>query len=274
MTIAGAIRRHLFLRAMIDPTTVVSVDDMHEFGIFVADEYQRQFHEKHPERSSEIVSSALLALAHDAVIAHNGVGILVRNGWSSAAAPVVRTMLDLTVSMLAIVNSGKPRLAAFRYLHAGYRTVNRDTAFSKRLRSGVRTLLRDRLNQLDTTDRIAAIEFLRDKERAYWFGSEWKTPNDIVMAFGSKDTQWAYRQFSAAAHGGFLGTRVFRDHPFAMDINSRLPSGRNSAVVSLRSSRILIELVCLRDEWEQVGLRHICPKIRELFRQVDIPDDA
>jgi hypothetical protein len=251
-------------------------EEMHAFATYVADLYQQQSVKKWNDRDewSDIVRSALVAITHDAVLTHKSVGLLVAEGWSSSAAPLVRTLLDLTISMLAILNSENPRLAAFRYLHAGYRNFERDQKYSKRNRDGMRMFLRARIEALDAADRPAAFKYLRAKERPYWFADEWPRPSDIIEAFGSEHLQWAYRQYSAAAHGGFFGLRMFRDRPFDSDIRPRLPVGRNAATVSLQSSRLLIELIEARDYWENVGFRQsICPNIRELFSRVVIPAD-
>ncbi|HET7231231.1 MAG TPA: DUF5677 domain-containing protein [Longimicrobium sp.] len=253
----------------------ISVEEMHEFAMFVADLYQQKSANNGQDRdgANDIVRAALIAMLHDAVLAHRAVGVLVQSGWSSSAAPLVRTILDVTISALAVIKSQNPRLAAFRYFHAGYRKFERDKKHPKEERSGTRALLRARISLLDPADRPEAMKYLRAKERGYWFGDEWPTPAKIVEEFGSEYMQLKYREYSAAAHGGFLASRTMRDRSFDSDINPRLPIGRFAAVVSLESSRSLLELVCLRDQWEKSGFTtEICPQLRELYSRVVLPN--
>lgn len=245
---------------------------MHDFAVFFADLYQQFFHATQPVRRDDIDSAALLSLVHDAVVAHQGVGLLVFQGWSSAAAPVVRSMIDLTASALAIVHSANPRLAAFKYLHAGYRTFERDTGYSKEGRAGTRALLRARIEQLSPDDRAAAVAYVRGKNRPYWYSDEWGKPSDVLEAFGSDHMRWEYGQLSSAAHGGFLSVRTWRDRPFEMNIHARLPIGRNAAVLALRSSRAVIELVRLRAEYYGAGFRPACDMALSYFEKMEIPD--
>jgi hypothetical protein len=262
---------------MLEAPDRISVEMMHEFAVWVADWYQQKSHERYKINGQleDIVHAALTSIIHDAITAHRAVGLLVWSGWSSAAAPTVRMILDLTVSMLAVINSENPRLAAFRYFHAGYRNFERDLHYTKGTRRHTRELLRQRVAQLDPVDRPAALKYLRSKERAYWFADEWSSPSKIVDEFGSEHMRWEYQQYSAAAHGGFFALRTVRDRPFDADINARLPIGRSAAVVSLESARALIELVCLRDQWENSGFSiGICPELRELFSRVVLPNDV
>lgn len=66
---------------------------------------------KYDSSPNDIVRDALFVLSHDAICVHQAIGQLVFTGWSSPAAPLVRTLLDLTVSMLAILNGTTPPLS-------------------------------------------------------------------------------------------------------------------------------------------------------------------
>jgi hypothetical protein len=256
----------------MDLPDIGTAEEMHDFATWFADAYQRQFHARFADRSENVVSASLLALMHDAVLCHRGVGALVAAGWASTGPSLIRTILDLSVSALAIVNSARPTLAAFKYLHAGYRAFSRSSFYKAATRAGTRELLRSRMKQLEPEDRPEALAFLRARERSYWFGDEWRSPMEVVSAFGTPSAIAAYRDYSAAAHGGFLGGRIFRDRPFDLDIGPRLSSGKTAAVILLGSSRHLIELVCLRDQWERSGFGGVCTGIRAKFERVRIPD--
>lgn len=86
--------------------------------------------------------------------------------------------------------------------------MTRDESFSPEFRRGVRGLIREQIGQLPPKDRPAALQFLKEKDRPYWFWEEWKSPAEVIAAFASSTIQEAYKRLSAAAHGGYFGLRV------------------------------------------------------------------
>jgi hypothetical protein len=48
--------------------------------------------------------------------------------------------------------------------------------------------------------------------------------------------------------------RYFRDDPFELNINPRLPMGRAAAKLMLHSSRLLVDIVMLR-ELREIGIQ-------------------
>jgi hypothetical protein len=248
----------------------ITAEDLHYFAVRLADECQKRSHTKFAAEPKEIVRGALFSILHDAVIVHRAIGELVNRGWSSPGAALARTMLDLTVSMVAIIKSKNPPLAAFRYFNASYRQIARDQVYSSEFRRSVRTLIRDQIDQLQPEDRPAAFQFLKEKDRPYWFWEEWKSPSEVIAAFASPKVQESYKRLSAAAHGGYLGLRVFRDRFDEYYINPRLPLGTQAILVSVSSSRYLIELVSIRSQYEELNLESLCTKLRELIERVEL----
>jgi hypothetical protein len=248
----------------------LTTNKLHLASTNLADECQQRSHKKFASESKDIVRGALFAILHDAVIIHRGIGNLVEDGWSSAGAPLARTMLDLSVSMVAIVQSKNPPLAAFRYFNAGHRQIVRDPTFSRDTRQSLRELIRFQIRQLPPGDRPAALQFLKERDRAYWFWDEWQSPLAVISAFASPKIVEAYKRFSAAAHGGYLGLRFFRDRFDAFDINPRLPPGLQASLVSVSSSRYLIDLVSIRNNYEELELEPLCTELRGAIETIEI----
>lgn len=183
-------------------------------------------------------------------------------------------MLDLTVSMVAILQSKNPPLAAFRYFNASHRQIIRDQNFSSETRRSLRELIRFQISQLPSEDRPAALQFLKEKDRPYWFWEEWHSPAAVISAFASPKIQEAYKRFSAAAHGGYLGLRIFRDRPYEHDINPRLPPKKQASLVSISSSRYLIELVSNRSNYEELDLETSCTELLGLIETIAILNEG
>ena len=64
---------------------------------------------------------------------------------------------------------------------------------------------------------------------------------------------WLYAQLSGAAHGSFMGLRLFREAPDAISINPEAP-GRNALSVDLTSCRLVAELLKVRDVVEELAM--------------------
>jgi hypothetical protein len=246
--------------------------DIYEFTTFIADEYQKKSAEINKDKEwDDIVRSALVSITHETVILHRALGDLCLRGWSSAGAPIFRTILDLTISMLAIGHSSCSPIAAFRYFHAGYRSETRNNDKSKEWRAGAREFLKARISMLPPELQNAAKELLNESDGAYWFQPEFKRPTEIVEKFGNDQFQWLYRTFSSAAHGGFFGLRYFRDDPFGLSINPRLPVGRAAAKLMLHSSRLLVDMIMIRDSYERLGYKENETLILSYFDKVILP---
>lgn len=211
---------------------------------------------------NDIVRDAAFVILHDAVIVHRAVATLANAGWSGVAAALARTLLDLTTSLLAVLNSRNPPMAAFTYFYASFRALGRDPAHPPHQRRAARETIRQRIQSLRVEDRPLALAVLKAKDRAYWFGEEWRSPAQIVNKFGGPSMADLYSRLSSAAHGGFFGMRLFRDEPDAISINPQLPPGDKAAGIVLISSRLLVDLVGFRDSVEGLGLTAECAALR------------
>jgi hypothetical protein len=247
---------------------------MHQFATFIADEYQKISAEVNKDKEwDDIVLSALVSITHETVILHRALGDLCLSGWSSAGTPIFRTMLDLTVSILAIGHSSCSPIAAFRYFHAGYRRETRNNEKSKEWRAGAVKFVMARISMLPPELQSAAKEVLNERDGAYWFQPEFKRPREIVEKFGNDQFQWLYRNFSSAAHGGLFGLKYFRDDPFGLNINPRLPMGRPAAKLMLHSSRLLVDIIMIRDSYQRLGYKKNESLILSYFDKVILPAD-
>jgi hypothetical protein len=197
-------------------------------------------------------------LSHDAIAIHQAIGQLVFTGWSSPASALLRTLLDLTVSLLAILNSTSPPLSAFKYLYANFRRLNRDPQFPVANKQRMRKQVRDRIALLPPSQRPDAVRAYGEKDRAYWFSPEWSSPSVVIEKFGVPGMADFYRHCSAAAHGGVFGLRLFRDDPDKIDVNPRRPPGKHALSVAYISAKLLVEITRGRNEYEGLGIGAEC----------------
>ena len=225
----------------------------HEPAIELAVSLQERSRAKYEQAPNDLVRDALFVLTHDAVCVHRAIGRLVDAGWSGPGAALLRALIDLNVSTLAIVNSANPRMAAFRYMYSGFRRHSRDQSLTSQQRKTIFGQIRQRMRMLPRKFKAEAMAVVRERDRAYWFSEEFQSPTDVLERFGAPGVKWAYLQVSAAAHGSMMGLRLFRDEPDRIDINP-YPVGAKALSLDISSCRFLTSLLELRDAYEQLGM--------------------
>jgi hypothetical protein len=248
----------------------LTIEEFHHLALELAHESQELSFDKFIKDDFPIVNYAIFNIVHDAIIIHRSIQGLVFNGWSSSGAILERTLLDLTISMIAIVNSKNPTLAAFSYFNANHRQILRDNSFSIKTKQEIKQLIRKQIQQLKPEDRTLAYKFLREKNRPYWFWQEWNSPKKVIEAFASTSVLEDYQTLSSAAHGGFYGLKYFRDNGTEYNLNPRLPFGRLAMLVSAATSRKLIEIVSVRGLFENLNLESKCSNLRERIETIEV----
>ena len=144
-----------------EPTTFV---EWHDLALYFAVECNKVSKAKYDAAPDDIVRAALLVLHHDAVITHRAIGELTTAGWSSSAAALVRTLFDISVSVLAVLNSSDRKFAAFKYFYSNYRETARDQTYDAAFRREMREVIRSRIRSLSAPDQPAALSFLKLKD--------------------------------------------------------------------------------------------------------------
>lgn len=211
---------------------------------------------KFKDQTNDIVHDALFILSHDAICIHRAIGKLVDSGWPSPASVLLRTLLDQVVSALALRHSDQPTLAAFRFMYSGSRRVARDHHFSAEIRRDACLQTEARIATLPEALRSRAQDFLKEKERAYWFSPAWRTPGAVLQDTAPAEIHNLYRTLSGAAHGSYLGLRIFRENPDALSVNPELPPGRRAASVDSGSCQLLLAVLGVRADVEGLGEIH------------------
>lgn len=233
----------------------------HTPSIDLAVELQRRSKAKFDGQPDDIVRGALFILTLDAVAVHRGVGALVDAGWPAPAAALLRTSFDIGISAMAIVNSATPPMAAFRYFYSGFRRHSRDQRFPSAIRHRMFDQIRQRLASLPPTLRTEAMRVVREKDRPYWYGEEFATPATVLERFSSPEMVWVYAQLSGAAHGSFLGLRLYREDPDAITINPE-PRGKRALMADFTFCRLLVDLCGVREAVEGLGLNEDLDRLR------------
>lgn len=117
-----------------------------------------------------VALSALSVLAHEAVCLHRAIEVLAREGWAFGAPILMRSMLDLALSAVVIVNADRPDVAAFEYLYAF--TKSDDYKSSPEAQKEALESINKHMEQMTLADREAAASYLASSklsiERHTW----------------------------------------------------------------------------------------------------------
>lgn len=209
--------------------------------------------EKNEGVTNDILDDAFFALSHDCICVHRAIGALTDAGWPSLAAVLLRTLLDMNASGIALAESANPRLAAFKYLYSGFRRLNRLQGFAADVRQHNRQQVRERIAALPPELRPEAIAAFKDRDRPYWFCPEWQSPVAIMKRYAAPGTAEFYQGLSSVVHGGFLGMRLYRERPDSKSVEPESPEVR-SLDVGLQSCRLLLEVVRIRNAVQELGI--------------------
>lgn len=235
---------------------------IHFAAVSLASKSSESSANRYESSSNDIVRDAHYLLLHDAVCVFRAIFELTRSGWSDSAAALTRTLLDLRISQLAIINSDSPELAAFKYLYSGLRDFSRNAEFDRTARSSIRAQVRARIALLSPENQRLALAAIKDRTRPYWFAPEWASPSEVLTKFENSERSEDYRQYSSATHGGYFGLRTYREEPDKIDINPRASLGRRGCVIALMSSLILIDIIATRSNAEELNLMKECDGLK------------
>jgi hypothetical protein len=225
----------------------------HEPAIELAVQLNSVSKTKFESAPNDLLRDAMFALNVDAVRVHRAVGCLADGGWPAQGASLLRTLIDITISAIAVVNSQSPRMAAFRYFYSGFRRAARDQSFSRTFRQAMFDQMKARIASLPENLRSEALAVVKEKDRAYWYAEEFASPSAVIERFGTPDIRSAYAQLSGCAHGGFMGSRLFRERPDSYDINPE-NAGPRALSIDLISCRLLAEFLLVREGAEGLGM--------------------
>lgn len=218
-------------------------------------------------QANDIVHDAIFVMNHDAICVHRAIGQLVTSGWPAPAAALVRTLLDLAVSAVALDRSRDRTVAAFRYMYSGLRNLSRDASFSRETRQDAFRQVRDRLKLIPEVKHPELIRVIKEKSRAYWFSPEWPNPSEVLGQEVHQDLARMYRLFSSVAHGGYLGMRIFKEDPDHIGVNPETPPGPRAANLDLTSCRVLLPILGLRVVIQ--SLPSLLDEVRGLTERID-----
>lgn len=201
-----------------------------------------------------------------AIVLHNSILSLCDDGWSQVTPALLRAMLDVFANLLVIAEKDS-EYRAFKYFYFYNMKVQNDQNIPKKTKEKPRRQMTEGLKELEPTIRARIEKFIKAKKfGTYWFWPDYRSPSDVFRKLTERPSQiiLLYGVYSAASHGGHVGSVMFLDQPDQIDTRQRSnPKSAKMAVIA--SCRHLLEICGLRNEFEELGLTKMYSDLWEIF---------
>jgi hypothetical protein len=131
----------------------------------------------------------------------------------------------------------------FKYTHAFLRPGTSITNHQPAVRGQIDPQLGAGIRRLPAELQARAAAWVADgRHQRYWFNPEFRNSGEVFKQTGRGQYAEMYDRLSGAAHGGFLGLRLFKDDPERIDPGPRRDRRSQSRALSY-SSEILLEIL-------------------------------
>jgi hypothetical protein len=217
---------------------------------------------RHPKPTA---AGALWSISADIFTLHRSMLSLCSDGWAMACPIILRTMLELLMSITVITKkSDESEYFGFKYLYSAFKMMLNDSECSEEEKIHSRKAIQEGLKKLPDSIREKAKKFIfQQKPGAFWYAPEFASPTAIFEQGDQHDIKYLYKLLSGASHGGFLGLRYFKGFPDAIHPNPRADTRSQNFVFAL-SSRIMLESFYFIGKFGGVPLKQ---RYEELFKE-------
>jgi hypothetical protein len=206
--------------------------------------------------SSPLAYKALQRLHRLAISTHRGVRSLCEAGWTPLTPVLLRTMLDVLVSVYAIGKEpADAEFMGFRYMAHGLieGMVDKNAQPEHQAINALQVAwLKSCLPVADVTRANAKIADYYDvKVPSYWYSPELPAPGVIIFQRMNRIHD-LWKGFCGSTHGSDIGAVLFADDPNNLSIvPEEHPRRTRDAIVA--SSRILLDISHARAQCEDVA---------------------
>lgn len=236
-----------------------------KFSVFVNQKIVEIHNSMHP---SPTTGSALWAMSADILALHKSLISLCYDGWSLATPIILRTMFEIFLAFLVITKSKKESdYFAFRYMYNFYKKQLKDPKISKEERVEAKKQINDGLKKLDNETLEKAKKFINEKQRLFWYSTDYNGPTDILEKFGFKEYRQIYELYSGASHGGLFGLGMFKGQVEKVHPNPRADKpSQNLALI--HSNRIILESTAVRAKFEGLKIEKLYSSLFNEFLEI------
>ena len=157
------------------------------------------------------------------------------------------------IQTMAITLHDKPELMGYKYMYSSSKKGINEQLFPAAERVRAKRTADDGLKLLPEEYQDEAKQFIfQDKLPNYWYAAEYRSPKDLLEKF-MKGWEDVYDGLSQAAHGGYIGSRLFRDNPDEFSLEPRTPGKAAQRILSL-SARFMLDQTLYRANFANLAV--------------------
>ncbi|MFI5167026.1 MAG: DUF5677 domain-containing protein [Thermoanaerobaculales bacterium] len=210
-----------------------------------------------------LLHGSMLSMTGDILCLHRAVWCLCDGGWAFAAPVLLRTMMDLIISAVAVVSrKDDSEFMGFKYMYGFQKAGLASRNVTHSAKEDAQVDLEKAIEHMNPDDQARARTFLGAKlGTSYWYSPEYSSPSDVLdTAVQSPHLKSLYKGLSGATHAGFAGLREFRDHPEVIHSMPRMDKAAQNRALAL-STRLLLEFAVLRASVEAPSAVQQCRQL-------------
>jgi hypothetical protein len=254
-------------------TLPVDLATLHNVIIAYGVHIQTEAEAKHFKTGNGPLSYLAISNLHrTAIVNHRAVRALCEMGWTPTTPTMIRTLLDILVSVYAIgTNPENAEYMGFKYLGTSVINVLKDPDTPvEAVKSNTNELekLKKELQPADV-QRVDDLIASYKKPPPYWYSPEISSPgNAIRQNMATLLDVW--KAFCGSTHGSFMESLIFSDSPDEPGIDpEENPLKTRNAI--LASSRLLLDISFARGQFEGVA---DLPEYKDIVKTYILPQKA
>jgi hypothetical protein len=198
---------------------------------------------------------ALQRLHRTGIVTHRSVKSLCVAGWTPTTPSVMRTLVDVLVSIIQIAQTAKDaEFMGFRYMAHGFieGMYDQDAEPALQELDALQVqLLKSNLPDADMARADQLIVDYKTRRRPYWYWPQVSNPGNFIK--DNMPQLWVlWHSFCGATHGADIGSVLFHDDPNGAGINPE-ENPRRTRMATVISSRFLLDNSHARAEFEGVA---------------------
>jgi|SRR5277367_1245927 len=227
-------------------------DEVIEFAVTFHTKADIQ-HAQH--RHGPLSYKALQRMHRTAIATHRSVKSLCVAGWTPTTPTLLRTMLDLLVSIVALAEKlPDAEFMGFRFMAHGLieGIVDPDSQPSHKAANALQMdVLKSFLLPIDLVRANATIASYQKKVPPFWYWPEISSPGNAIRDKMPRLLD-LWKAFCGSTHGSDIGAVIFADDPDNLGINPE-ENPFKTRIATVTSSRLLLDISHARAQFEGVA---------------------
>jgi hypothetical protein len=232
------------------------IDQLHNVVIEFSVVFNTRAAKHHAQHGhGPLAYKALQRLNRTGITTHRSVRSLCEAGWTPTTPTLLRTMLDLLVSIFAVGNEpADAEFMGFRFMAHGLVEMMADPDFDSATKASNAKqvdFLKSLLSRADLVRANDTVASYQKKVPPYWYNPEISSPGTAIRQKMPVLLD-SWKRFCGSTHGSDIGAVLFADDPDNLSIGPE-ENPRMTRLAIFTSSRLLLDISHIRAHSEGVA---------------------